>query len=242
MNGNVKRRFTCITYLFFSRTSVEARVRLGTPFAFLRFLFSLRKRGRQGEMPLLKSSSSCESLSPSSTIRLNVDAYRSLRAEDVAAHLQLLYSDAEAGANRCLNRRELLKQTSRLLIGVAVASLAACAPLVTWQLRHEDRVWRMRHPVRVRNHKFCIGLLGGVAATSVMLLTGPWLGITSTMQTLDTRRRDLDAAGWKALVLKSQMTTNRNTRLVGMMDSDDYAVKLRDLEETVDALLDAANG
>ena len=121
----------------------------------------------------------------------------------IAMDLESLHNDCEAAANRAIAKAYYYRRASRFAMVFAAVSALSCIPLVTWQIRQTDRVWRMRNGIKVRNHRVMIGVCGTLSGATIMFLSSP-IGFLAQHDAAQASRCAIDALGWNALVLAGQ--------------------------------------
>ncbi|CUG75559.1 membrane-associated protein, putative [Bodo saltans] len=121
-------------------------------------------------------------------------------------HTQLLslQLDCEAASNRRLRDARWSKQvtvvTTLFSVGAALASL----PMISWQYRKLDRVWRLRHPIRARNYAWAAGVLCCSAVLVQVFQSSPIGHIAAYFKCFDDSAA-LDDVGMELRLLQVQL-------------------------------------
>jgi hypothetical protein len=151
-------------------------------------------------------------------------------ASDCEVHLRMLYQDCETAGNRCIEAAHQFQWLARAATVYSIGAASACVPLLTWQLRKTDRVWRIRHPLKVQNYRWLTLVLGS-SSVGVVVFLGSSFGFLAAHAKHHQNCRDFDSIGWEALVTADRLKNSSIALLEGESSKDDLYKRLNTLKE-----------
>ncbi|KPA75787.1 hypothetical protein ABB37_08314 [Leptomonas pyrrhocoris] len=126
--------------------------------------------------------------------------------ESYGVDSRLLYNDIEQQANKRFRYSRQLVSWSRVLAVTAVAAAGVAGLAAYYQRAQIHRVWRLRHPHRVRQLSLLTLASGGVSVGTLLFLISP-AGFMRLHDKAVTRTKQLDAIAVAALVQEQNFCT-----------------------------------
>lgn len=119
---------------------------------------------------------------------------------------RLLYNDIEQLSNKRFRYTRQLVNGSRVLAVAAIAAAGLSGLGVYYQRAQIHRVWRLRHPHRVRQLALATTITGGFSLCTFLFLISP-IGLMRLHDKELQRTRELDAIAVSALVQEQNFRT-----------------------------------
>jgi hypothetical protein len=122
-------------------------------------------------------------------------------APDLHTQLLSLQLDCEAASGRRIRDARWLKRVIIATTVYSVVAVLAAVPMISWQLRKLDRVWRMRYPIRARNYQWAAGILCSTSMALQLFQISP-IGYVSAYFACFKDSSLLDDVGMEARLLR----------------------------------------